>query len=513
MLLRYLVLVVLSALAVPLTPAAFAENRTERRFILRFHGKDGHAQFARDLRPAIAASTPLLKFPTEHSIVMNLSPEQLNNAREHSQILDVEEDVPVTISAIPNDPRYNEQYGLALIGAPQAWGSSAGSREVIIGVVDTGIDYLHPDLVDNVWINGGEISGNGIDDDGNGFVDDVYGWNFDAGTNNNMDDNGHGTHVSGTIGASGNNGIGVTGVAWNVQVLGCKGLDKNGSGFFSSIAACIDYITALKLRGENIFAVSMSLGGNRSALLERALIRARDAGLLVIAAAGNESSNNDRVPAFPASSSLDNVISVAAVDSRSSLASFSNFGVKSVDLAAPGVGILSTFPREFGGLGGYGSISGTSMATPHVSGAAALVASINPTLTAGQMREVLLQSVTQVTNLDGAVSTGGILNVDRALQLAMGLVRTKIVTGSVVKNRNKVIASAAVKIRSVDGLFSRRTVTDITGKYRFDTVPAGTYVVTASKKNFSCRPTARINLDPSADVAQHQSLTCARIKR
>jgi subtilisin family serine protease len=513
MLLRFALFVVFPLLAVVLSPSALAEQPSHRRYVIRFHAKDGHARFARDLGPTIASSSPLLRLPAENSVVMRLSPEQVRSAQSSSQVLDIEEDVPVSIAATPDDTSYGEQYGLALIGAPQAWDRTVGSRDVIIGVVDTGIDYLHPDLVDNVWVNAAETPGNGVDDDGNGLVDDVYGWNFDAGTSENMDDNGHGTHVSGTIGATGNNALGVTGVAWNVRVLGCKGLDKDGSGFFSSIAACIDYLVNLKLRGENILAVSMSLGGNRSSVLERALVRARDAGLLVVAAAGNESANNDRVASFPANFALDNIISVAAVDSGAQLASFSNFGVKSVDLAAPGVGILSTLPREFRGMGGYGAMSGTSMATPHVSGAAALVASINPALTAGQIREILLQSVTPAGSLNRVVSTGGILNVDRALQLANGLARTKMVAGSVVQGRSKALKSAYVKIRSLDGAFRRTTVTDITGSFRFDTVPAGSYVVTASKREFSCRRPARITLEAAADAAPQQPLTCVSAKK
>lgn len=280
-------------------------------------------------------------------------------------------DFQIELQATPNDPFYGNLYGLQRIGAPAAWDATTGSHEIVVGVIDTGIDWDHPDLAANIWTNSDEIPGNGRDDDGNGFVDDVRGWDFVNNDNNPDDDNFHGTHVAGTIGAVGNNGIGVTGVNWNVKLMPLKFLSARGSGSTSNAIRALDYA---RENGAQITNNSWG-GGGFSRALSDAIERYRQAGGVFVAAAGNAGRNNDVSNSFPANYSHDNVVSVAASDSRDRLASFSNYGVNSVDIAAPGVSILSTANGNR-----YGYASGTSMAAPHVAGAIALVWSQQPDL-------------------------------------------------------------------------------------------------------------------------------------
>lgn len=273
------------------------------------------------------------------------------------------------------DPLSSLLWGLgdgAGIAAESGWGISQGSRQVVVAVIDTGIDYTHEDLANNIWTNPFERPGNGLDDDGNGVIDDVHGARFiSAGiTGDPLDDNQHGTHVAGTIGAAHGNGLGVRGVAPFVTLLPIKFLDGNGSGRLSDAIAAIDYMIDLKIRlGVNIKIANNSWGGGGySPALEAAIRRAYDAGIIFVAAAGNSGTDNDSSPTFPASYDLPNIISVAAIDQNQNLAPFSNYGAYSVDIAAPGVSITSTLPGQR-----YGALSGTSMATPHVSGALALL--------------------------------------------------------------------------------------------------------------------------------------------
>jgi len=322
-------------------------------------------------------------------------------------------------SIVPNDPRFSSLYGMRMIQAPEAWDIQKGSKSVIVGVIDTGIDANHKDLRDNVWRNPGE-SGNGkennrVDDDNNGFVDDVQGWDFVNNDNKPFDDNEHGTHVSWSIGAVGNNSEGVAGVSWNVSIMPLKFLDASGSGSTGDAVEAIIYATNL---GAKILSNSWG-GGGRSQALEDAIQFANDHGVLFVAAAGNEFSNNDQAPTFPANYEIENVISVAASTENNRLAGFSNFGAKTVELAAPGNQILSTVPGDR-----YALLSGTSMATPHVSGAAALVLSQYPTLTMQQLAVRLLGSVDLSAAYAGKVSTGGRLNVNRALSTNPIIART-----------------------------------------------------------------------------------------
>ena len=259
-----------------------------------------------------------------------------------------------------------------------------GSSSVVVAVIDTGVDYNHVDLAANIWTNPGEIAGNGIDDDGNGFVDDVHGYDFANNDGNPMDDNGHGTHVAGTIAAVGNNSLGVTGVAWSTSIMPLKFLSANGSGYLSDAVEAINYATMMRTRyGVNVRVDNNSWGGGGfSSAMQSAIQAANDAGILFVAAAGNSGTNNDASPQYPANYDSPNVISVAATDQNGQLASFSNYGATTVDLAAPGVSIYSTTPNNT-----YSTYSGTSMATPHVSAVAALAWALNPDATVAEVRK------------------------------------------------------------------------------------------------------------------------------
>lgn len=328
--------------------------------------------------------------------------------------------VAPTTPLTPNDTSYPDLWGLhntgqtggvddADIDAPEAWGTTIGSASTVVAVIDTGTQISHPDLRGNVWTNTDEIPGNRVDDDRNGYVDDVHGWDFindDATVHDGADDS-HGTHVAGTIAAAGSNGEGVTGVAWRAQVMPLKFLGPDG-GFVSDAASAIDYAVR---NGATISNNSWG-GSGYSQTLRDAIGRAASAGHLFVAAAGNDGRDLESAPSYPAAYTNSNIVSVAATDHADRLATFSNYGSTSVDLAAPGVQILSTLPRDT-----YGRYSGTSMATPHVTGVAALLRSAEPGLGLAVLRQRLLESVDQLANLRSKVATGGRLNAARALQV------------------------------------------------------------------------------------------------
>ena len=341
----------------------------------------------------------------------------------------VEPDYVVTGAAVPNDPSFSQLWGLSNTGqsgglrdadidAPEAWDVTTGSRNVVVAVIDTGVDYGHSDLAANAWRNPGEVAGDRLDNDGNGFVDDVYGWDFANNDADPMDDQGHGTHVAGTIGAVGNNGTGVAGVSWQVSIMGLKFLGADGSGSTSGAVAAINYATRMRRDfGINVVATNNSWGGGGfSSSLRDAIAAGGQAGILFVAAAGNESQNIDSTPSYPASYTSDAVISVAATDRSNNLASFSNYGVTGVDVAAPGVSIYSTVPGN-----SYATYSGTSMATPHVTGTVALMAAANPQATAAQIRTAILSTAVPVASLAGKVATGGLLNAAAAVRAIAGV--------------------------------------------------------------------------------------------
>jgi len=338
----------------------------------------------------------------------------------------VEYNYIVKVVQTPSDTLYSDMWNLenvaqtggqsgADIAAPQAWNTHTGSRDAVVAVIDTGVDYTHPDLAANMWTNTGEIPGNGVDDDNNGFIDDVYGYNFSNNSGDPQDDHGHGTHVAGTIAAEGNNNLGVTGVAWQARIMALKFLDANGSGRISDAIEAILYATQMGAKLSN----NSWGGGGFSVALRDAIAVANGAGSLFVAAAGNSGSDSDRSPMYPAAYDLDNIISVAATDHNDALAYFSNFGASSVDLGAPGVNILSTMIA--GGSpccsspSGYGVLNGTSMASPHVAGAAVLVYSAFPNLNHRQVKNRLLDTVDPITSLTDITVSGGRLNVATAL--------------------------------------------------------------------------------------------------
>lgn len=307
------------------------------------------------------------------------------------------------------------QYGSQ---AGEAWAGAAGAdcSNVVIGIIDEGYMYTHPELAANAFKNPGDSTFDGVDNDGNGLVDDVYGWDFDGGNNSVFDGSGddHGTHVAGTIGAVGGNGAGVAGVCWSVKLMNAKFLGSQGGTTANAIAA-VDYFTNLKIRQNlNIVATNNSWGGGGfSQGLQDAIERANNAGILFIAAAGNSGANNDVTASYPSNYPNSNIIAVAALASNGTLASYSQYGATTVDIAAPGSGIFSTVPVRSKGktIASYASYSGTSMATPHVTGAAALYAARHPGSSAAQIKAAILGSAVPTASVNGKVATNGRLDV------------------------------------------------------------------------------------------------------
>ncbi len=335
-----------------------------------------------------------------------------------ADVVYAEPSVLYSLTKTPNDSAYGSQWPLGNgandIDAPSAWDFETGDGSVTVGVIDTGIDYLHPDLAANRWVNPVEQSGvTGVDDDGNGVTDDIFGFDFadwDADPRPESDagclfsGQSHGTHVAGTIGARGNNSVGVAGVAWDVRLIALDAYDEDLCGLPDYALA--NSIIYSRIMGADL--VNMSLGSDQfSPVIDDAI--ADSPNLLVVAAAGNSGTSNDTQPWFPCNLNRANVVCVAASTQGGGRASFSNYG-RSVDLAAPGVSVLSTVVG-----GGYAYYQGTSMAAPHVAGAAVLLKSAAPTLTAGQLRSALLTTVDASPAWFGQVASGGRLNVAAAL--------------------------------------------------------------------------------------------------
>ena len=342
----------------------------------------------------------------------------LNYLRSLPEVEDAQPNYLRYADTTSNDVLFSSLWGLPRIGAPAAWDITTGSPDVVVAVIDSGLALTHPEFVDRVWTNAGEIAGNGIDDDGNGYIDDVHGWDF-ANDDNNPNDvfdacGGHGTHTAGIVGAAGNNFIGVTGVNWNVTLMPLKALKASGG---SCVGTDADIIAAIEYAADQGVRISNnSYGGAGFNSLVQDAIRASNS--IFVAAAGNAGSDNDILPSYPASFELSNVVSVAATTELDALASFSNYGLTSVDLAAPGVGILSTVPSS-----GYASKSGTSMASPHVAGAAALLLASDPSLT---NLELIWRLLHGVDDLGLPVATRGRLNVHTALTLPPPVVSVRL---------------------------------------------------------------------------------------
>jgi len=319
-------------------------------------------------------------------------------------------------ATIPDDPMFPQLYSLNNTGqtggaidadmdAVEAWDLTTGS-DITVAVIDSGIELAHEDLAANIWLNAAEIANNNIDDDGNGYIDDTNGWDFTNNDNDPSDDNDHGTHVSGTIAAVGDNGIGVSGVSWQARIMPLKFMNAAGVGTTANAIAAINYAVANGAR-----VINASWGGpNFSAALQTAISAANDVGVLFVAAAGNTGSDNDFSPNYPASYALPNIISVAAVDDNDVWANFSNWGLTSVDLGAAGVAIVSTIRGN-----AYASQNGTSMAAPQITGAVALLWSYNAAVSAVQIKDALLGTVNPVPSLTGWTVSGGSLNVFAAM--------------------------------------------------------------------------------------------------
>lgn len=411
--------------------------------------------------------------------VAKVDPADTSNAiealRTRSDVIYAEPNFIRRAHAVPNDPRYPQMWGLNNTGQPatsggnpgspgkdiraqQAWDITTGNRNVVVGVVDTGIDINHEDLKDNIWVNPGEVAGNGVDDDGNGFVDDINGWDFahnDAtvfdyteptyppspGYTGDFDD--HGTHVAGTIGARGNNSIGVTGVNWQVSLMSLKFLAEDGAGSTADLLNALAYAKAMRqlwessggTKGANIRVLNNSYGGDRFSQAELDAIRAlSDVGILFVVSAGNEDTFNDLFPVYPSNYISPNLISVAASSGGGSRASFSNWGEATVNVAAPGEFILSTTPKNT-----YNFFKGTSMAAPHVSGSAALVCALSPSITMQKLRLLMMYSGYVSWGATNAyqISTGRSVDASKALQ---SLSSTDVTPPGAINNLNAFIS-------------------------------------------------------------------------
>lgn len=319
----------------------------------------------------------------------------------------------------PKDPRFTEQWALANdgqqggkqgadISATAAWAVTTGNDKVVVAVLDSGVDYTHEDLAANMWVRSASV--NKYEDSDMGTINDLHGYNALENNADPMDENGHGTHCAGIIGAEGGNDLGIAGVNWQVQIMPLKFMNAGGFGTTKDAVEAINYVIDRKRAGVNVRVISASWGSTqRSRALEDVIRKAYEEGILFVAASGNASTDNDRSPHYP--SSYNNVVSVAALDRNDQLASFSNFGVKSVLIAAPGKDILSTW------LGNdYEEHSGTSMATPVVAGVAALVVANEPRISVADLHKKLLASVDKLDSLKGKVASGGRINAAKAVE-------------------------------------------------------------------------------------------------
>jgi thermitase len=412
----------------------FAEPSGPHDVLVKFDDEAGAGERAATRRAAGTDLEELL--PLRHLQLVDPRPgvsvsQAVARLERSPHVLYAEPDLPRVATAMANDSYFALLWGLhntgqsiggrsgtadADIDAPEAWDSAAGNSSIAIAVVDSGVDYAHPDLQPNIWRNPGESGGgresNGADDDGNGLIDDWRGWDWVDADNAPADLNGHGTHVAGTAGARGGDGYGVTGVAWQVGIVPLRVLDADGSGWASDVAAAFDWA------GDRaVPVVNASLGSAGITTAERLAIREHPETLYVVAA-GNDGDDLDVTPQYPCAYSEANVLCVGATDLDDDLAGFSNYGATAVDLFAPGVAILSAYPTGLDGSDGHELMSGTSMATPHVAGAAALVAAHRPEFTAAQVKAALMETADAKPALAGKARVGGRLNASAALHAA-----------------------------------------------------------------------------------------------
>ncbi|SMF07131.1 S8 family serine peptidase [Pseudobacteriovorax antillogorgiicola] len=340
-------------------------------------------------------------------------------ATENQEIEWLEPNYILKLDQLPDDEHLGEQWAMmdeaqGHIHAADAWLVTQGKREVVLGVIDSGVDYSHEDLVDNIWTNPQEIPGNGVDDDDNGYVDDLHGISTVKSSGDPMDTHGHGSHVAGIMGARGNNGKGIAGINWNVQIVGCSFIGAGGTGTTADAIECIDYMIDLKNKGVNIKAINNSWGGGEhSKALEEAWLRAHDAGIVMVSSAGNDRSNMDATPHYPSSYVTPSHIAVGSTDNSDELSSFSNYGVTTVPIAAPGGGIYSTVRNNR-----YSTMSGTSMASPHIAGAIGLMAARNDKLSATELRDILLEAADRIEGLESQIEKGRRLNLAKAIEFA-----------------------------------------------------------------------------------------------
>lgn len=470
----------------------------DARYIVRFRSQSNSSNTDKSRWEARAAHVlgamglqSIDQIPHDNSIVVRLRVEDALAVSSNSDVADVELDERVWALRETNDPLLGEQSSLGMetgSGVTSAWDVTTGSQRALVAVIDSGADLQHPDLKANIWRNLREIAGNRRDDDQNGWIDDTYGYDLVNKDGIPQDDNGHGTHVAGIIAATGDNATGVAGVAWGSKIVVVKALDELGSGYVSTIAKAIDYLTDLKKRGVPIAVMNLSLGGgSRSRALYRAVERARNHDILLVAAAGNEGANNDLVPLYPASLPLDSVISVAAVNAAGNLSSFSNYGASAVHVAAPGDVILSTALRKSGVE--YRRLSGTSMASPHVSGVLALVAAANPGLTSLQIRTAVLSTTKARQGLQGLIISGGSVDALAAVQAALNTQALPRVFGYVTA-RGKGLLGAQVTLASrSDPAYSRTVVTGKDGSFSISEVAFGQYKLSIRSRGRHFRPT------------------------
>lgn len=483
----------------------------------------------------IVEGLQLVRFPTWMTI-----DEAIARYLNHLDVLYAEPNYIVQRLVTPNDPDFGSLWGLhntgqssgtedADIDAPEAWDLTTGSSNVVVAVIDTGIDYNHEDLSANMFRNSDDCNSNGLDDDGNGFVDDCHGIDKVNDDSDPMDDHSHGTHVAGTIGAVGNNSVGVVGVNWTVRLMACKFLDANGSGFTSDAISCLEYVKLMKDRGVNIVATNNSWGGGGfSQALYDSIEAHLQRGILLIAAAGNDGTNNDSSPSYPCNYYLPNVICVASTVRTDSISSFSNFGRRTVHLGAPGSEIQSTILNN-----SYGLKSGTSMATPHVAGVAALLKAHDSSLDWKKIKNLMLAGGDNIPALSDTVSQKR-LNANGALTCSSRVVQSRLrpIGNSITGTTGTPIDLAALHINcanpngnvTVTVTSGGQTVTTVTllddglvpdqasgdGIYSGDWTPtsAGTFTlafpggdnVTATVSG--SLPTAKIDVTPSGVAPQ-----------